>query len=53
MAATPLAASVVGGKDGWRTDGKEGGGGEAPAPNYLCGYTGRHFEEGVALGAPS
>ena len=48
-----LAASVVWERDGWRVDDKEGGGEGTPAPNHLGDYTGRHFEESVALQTPA
>ena len=47
-----LAAGVVGGSDrGYMA--REGVVKGKPAPNRLGDYTGRHFEEGVALQAPA
>ena len=39
--------------EGGRAHGKEGGGERTPTPNRLGNYTGRHFEEDVAVQAPA
>ena len=43
----------IGGGEGWRVDGREGSSKKMSSANHICGYTGRHFEEGVTFQTPA